>query len=143
MGGTGGGSIRINAQSLTIYGIISANGLPGLQDNISLTGSGGGSGGTISITAQKLLFSNASISANGGNGSLGGGGGGGGCIYISSNDNHSVINGSETITATGGTTSCSFNAQNGTVVYACLPGIVLSLYPFILLNETRLRFFRI
>src|SRR5262249_16822255 len=53
---------------LTLDGLLSANGGAGLQDD-----SGGGSGGSIYVTAGKLLGS-GNISANGGSGGLYGGG---------------------------------------------------------------------
>ena len=63
-------------------GIISAEGNPAL-----VSGCGGGSGGSLWLSAGKLLGA-GTISANGGSGGLpGGGGGGGGRIAVYSNTN--------------------------------------------------------
>jgi hypothetical protein len=77
-GGEGGGAIRLQVGgALTIDGQLSADGHDGLQDN-----SGGGSGGSIWITANSLAGSGI-IEANGGAGEFyQGGGGGGGRIAI-------------------------------------------------------------
>jgi hypothetical protein len=77
-GSEGGGAIRLNVgRTLTVDGQLSANGDWGIQDN-----SGGGSGGSIWVTAGTLV-GNGQITADGGEGELfGGGGGGGGRIAI-------------------------------------------------------------
>ncbi len=77
-GSSGGGALRMSVLgTLNVTGNISANGSAGAQDN-----SGGGSGGSIWITAG-TLSGTGSILANGGAGaSFGGGGGGGGRIAI-------------------------------------------------------------
>ena len=82
-GSEGGGSIRLNVGGvLTVDGQLSANGNWGLQDN-----SGGGSGGSIWVTAGTLA-GNGQITADGGEGELyGGGGGAGGRIAIYSHAN--------------------------------------------------------
>jgi hypothetical protein len=74
----GGGAIRLNVGGiLTVNGRLTANGNPGLQDS-----SGGGSGGSIWVTAGALA-GNGYISADGGAGDyFGGGGGGGGRIAL-------------------------------------------------------------
>jgi hypothetical protein len=79
----GGGVIRLNVSgSLTVGGSISANGDDGFID-----GSGGGSGGSIWITAESFSGFGA-VTANGGVGeSSEGGGGGGGRIAIYANTN--------------------------------------------------------
>ena len=70
---SGGGVIRIVANdSLTIDGLVTADG----QESKSNT-SGGGSGGSISLTSQKMT-GNGIVSASGGNGHANGGGGGAG-----------------------------------------------------------------
>jgi hypothetical protein len=82
-GSAGGGAVRLSVGGiLNLDGTISANGDYGWQDN-----SGGGSGGSIWISASS--FSGAGLlSAFGGNGDLwNGGGGGGGRIAICSPTN--------------------------------------------------------
>ena len=77
IGGAGGGAIRLNVTGvLQVNGLISAAGGPGLTGN-----GGGGSGGTISLTAGTLSGSGR-IAANGGAGNSLGGGGGGGRVAI-------------------------------------------------------------
>jgi hypothetical protein len=82
-GSQGGGAIRLNVGGvLTVDGQFSANGNWGLQDN-----SGGGSGGSIWVTAGTLA-GNGQITADGGEGELyGGGGGAGGRIALYSRAN--------------------------------------------------------
>ena len=82
-GSEGGGAIRLNVGGvLTVDGQLSANGDWGFQDN-----SGGGSGGSIWVTAGTLA-GNGQITADGGEGELyGGGGGGGGRIALYSQAN--------------------------------------------------------
>jgi hypothetical protein len=82
-GSEGGGAIRLNVGgTLVVDGQLSANGDPGLQDN-----SGGGSGGSIWVTAGTLA-GDGQITANGGEGELyGGGGGAGGRIALYSHAN--------------------------------------------------------
>ncbi len=77
-GSDGGGALHLSVfGTLNVNGNISANGNQGLQDD-----SGGGSGGSVWITAG-TLSGNGNISAFGGNGVLyGGGGGSGGRIAI-------------------------------------------------------------
>jgi hypothetical protein len=72
IGGAGGGAVRLNViGTLQVDGLISAAGGPGMTPS-----AGGGSGGTISLTAGTFAGS-GKIAANGGAGnSLGGGGGG-------------------------------------------------------------------
>jgi hypothetical protein len=91
LGGAGGGRVRINVKNtLTVNGDIIANGEDGEFTPACLgdtCGSGGGSGGSIWITA-KIFQGSGTIKANGGNGgglwfnvSNPGGGGGGGRVY--------------------------------------------------------------
>ena len=77
-GSDGGGALRLSVVgSLNVDGNVSANGNPGAQDD-----SGGGSGGSVWITAGALSGA-GNIAAMGGSGApLGGGGGGGGRIAI-------------------------------------------------------------
>jgi hypothetical protein len=74
----GGGALRLGVLgTLNVTGNLSANGVAGAQDN-----SGGGSGGSVWITAG-ALSGTGNISANGGASvPFGGGGGGGGRIAI-------------------------------------------------------------
>jgi hypothetical protein len=83
VGGAGGGAIRLMiGGSAHIDGVISANG-----QNAMLSRSGGGSGGSIWITAQ-TISGTGTITAHGGNGEpIHGGGGGGGRIAIYSDTN--------------------------------------------------------
>jgi hypothetical protein len=82
-GSEGGGAIRLSVGGiLTVDGQISADGEPGLQDN-----SGGGSGGSIWVTAGTLAGI-GQFTADGGAGELyGGGGGAGGRIALYSHAN--------------------------------------------------------
>lgn len=77
-GSDGGGAVRMSvAGTFTVDGLLSADGNPGLQDN-----SGGGSGGSIWVSARAFT-GKGWVSANGGSGELyNGGGGGGGRIAI-------------------------------------------------------------
>lgn len=74
----GGGAIRLTVGgSLMVNGVIGANGNVGLEDD-----AGGGSGGSVWLTAGALAGA-GTITADGGAGELyGGGGGGGGRIAI-------------------------------------------------------------
>jgi hypothetical protein len=103
----GGGAIRLNVTgALSVAGIISANGNNGIID-----GSGGGSGGSIWITA-KSLAGNGSVTANGGMGeSSEGGGGGGGRIAIYAGTN--LFAGA--LFASGG--EGAFPGQDGTIYF--------------------------
>src|ERR1039458_54136 len=75
--GVGGGAIRMNVTgALLINGRVSANGGSGLGPN-----KGGGSGGSVWLTAGTLAGL-GTISANGGAGNGQGGGGGGGRIAL-------------------------------------------------------------
>jgi len=81
-GGAGGGAVRLSVfETLVLNGVISANGTDGVAPH-----SGGGSGGSVWITAGTLIGSGV-ISANGGAGNGLGGGGGGGriAVYYTSN----------------------------------------------------------
>jgi hypothetical protein len=93
-GGAGGGGLKLTVtHTLSLGGVISANGAPGVG-----LGGGGGAGGSISITAG-TLSGGGFISANGGSGQLPyGGGGGGGLILLSAAKNQ--FNGS--LSAHGG-----------------------------------------
>jgi hypothetical protein len=101
----GGGAVHLTVDgSLTLNGNVSANGNDGYLD-----GSGGGSGGSIWITAN-TLSGNGSLSANGGMGeSYEGGGGGGGRIAIYTGTNLFAGN----ISALGG--DGAYPGANGTI----------------------------
>ena len=81
-GGSGGGKVTINAGgTLTVDGVLSANGTNGGAASVYLAywSGGGGSGGSVHLQSQTLAGSGV-ISATGGNGgwsNLAGGGGGG------------------------------------------------------------------
>ena len=83
-GGAGGGQINLTiGGALVLDGQISANGAAGLN-----VASGGGSGGSVSITAPSVSGA-GSISANGGVGENSDGGGGGGgriALFFTTND---------------------------------------------------------
>ena len=90
-GGNGGGSIWINVANLfNLSGTIEAKGSNSKSTEGVTYGSGGGSGGSISITLGQVIgTSQALISVQGGNGTYGGGAGGGGILYsaiLQSND---------------------------------------------------------
>jgi hypothetical protein len=120
-GSDGGGAIRLTVPgTLTLAGQVSANGNPGLADD-----SGGGSGGSIYISAG-IFKGNGSISANGGAGQLySGGAGAGGRIAIYSRTN----NFSGQTTADGG--FGYFDGQDGSIFLsgAIPPPAVISQSP--------------
>jgi hypothetical protein len=82
-GGRGGGIIWIHtSQHLNVDGIIEAKGSDSSTSQQSTYGSGGGSGGAISITTAFINGTAKSLfTVDGGRGKRGGGGGGGGWIY--------------------------------------------------------------
>ncbi len=125
-GSEGGGAIRLNVGGvLTVDGQLSANGDWGFQDN-----SGGGSGGSIWVTAGTLV-GNGQITADGGDGELfGGGGGAGGRIAIYSQAN--VFAGQVSASGGGG----DFPGGAGSIFYSAnLPLQVLSHSPVGIVNN--------
>lgn len=109
-GSEGGGAVRIMVGgTLTLDGSISANGNPGIQDD-----SGGGAGGSVWVSAGRLIGAGL-VSATGGDGDLfGGGGGGGGRIAIYSPTNQfsgsfNVLGGSGANNGLSGTLFISTN----------------------------------
>jgi len=120
-GGNGGGRIRLNVSgTLALEGGIYANGSSG-QDT-SRDG-GGGSGGSIWITAD-TLNGNGQIRANGGTGHNNGGGGGGGRIALEVvNDNFNGV-----ITASPGT-GANPQAGIGTIIPGDLFGVAQTAVP--------------
>lgn len=121
-GSDGGGALRLSVGAgLYLDGTISADGNMGLQDD-----SGGGSGGSVWISASQISGGGA-ITANGGNGDLYGGGGGSGgriAIYSPANTYTGLV------TMVGGA-GANFG-QDGTlyVSNSFLPFQVLSSSPF-------------
>ncbi len=105
-GSHGGGAIRLNVGGiLGVDGQLSAEGEEGLEDN-----SGGGSGGSVWVSAG-FLTGNGLVAADGGEGELyGGGGGAGGRIALYSRTN--VFFGLTSVTGAVG----DFSGGNGTVV---------------------------
>ena len=86
-GGNGGGSIKLNANSIAINGTISANGGSGTTTPNWSFGCGGGSGGGILINGtfvsiKGTIISNGGSGSSGGQNGYGGGAGGGGRIKI-------------------------------------------------------------
>ncbi|HVY48352.1 MAG TPA: putative metal-binding motif-containing protein [Minicystis sp.] len=81
VGGQGGGHIILRAVTVTVNGMVLADG----KSRSVVTGApGGGSGGVIEIHAHEILGS-GTLSAHGGNGTMGvqyGGGGAGGVILL-------------------------------------------------------------
>ncbi|MDD5687086.1 MAG: hypothetical protein PHE88_04555 [Elusimicrobia bacterium] len=84
-GGTGGGAVKITANTLTVNGVITANGTNGGDGSYGGNWpAGGGSGGSVYINAN-IVIGTGTITANGGsdsNRSERGCGGGGGRIAI-------------------------------------------------------------
>ena len=125
-GSEGGGAIRLNVGGvLTVDGQLSANGNWGLQDN-----SGGGSGGSIWVTAG-MLAGNGQITADGGEGELyGGGGGAGGRIAV-----YSQANFFAGLTSVFGGEG-DFQGADGSIFYSTnLPLQVLSHTPVGIINN--------
>jgi hypothetical protein len=119
-GSEGGGAIRLSVGGvLTVNGALTADGDAGLQDN-----SGGGSGGSIWISASTLAGSGW-ISASGGSGELyGGGGGAGGRIAI-----YSPANSYTGVVFTAAAPGANFG-QSGSVFESDLPAFqVTSQFP--------------
>ncbi len=91
-GGAGGGVVKLSGTTVTINGVLSANGQAGTHGcgGIPVNAGGGGSGGGIMVSAT-TISGNGSITANGGNGGnggstcSGGGGGGGRVLLVSQN----------------------------------------------------------
>ena len=112
-GSEGGGALRMDvAGTINVDGGISANGNPGFQDN-----SGGGSGGSIWITANNVTGS-GTISADGGEGELYGGAGGAGGRVAIYQPNHSYhTNTFLGVASAFGADGASFG-DDGTVLFA-------------------------
>ncbi len=107
--GAGGGAMRlVITGTMTINGVVSANG--GNAESSNVYPSGAGAGGSVYITVGTLAGSGI-FSANGGTGIYGGGGGRVAVYYTSS-----TFSGSPVATANGGTSSSTNPGQPGTVV---------------------------
>lgn len=113
-GGAGGGAVRLIAGgTLTVNGIIVANGVNGTANN-----SGGGSGGSIFLSAQSFAGV-GSLAANGGSGEwVDGGGGAGGRIAVYRSQNS--FTGTLTVDGAGG----SARGENGTIHQAEAPTVI-------------------
>ncbi|MGI6103244.1 MAG: DUF2341 domain-containing protein [Patescibacteria group bacterium] len=121
VGGSGGGAIRLDVQgTIELNGEISANGEDGTGSGTY--GSGGGSGGSIWITAGTLT-GGGTIAANGGDGRDGDwdGGGGGGRIAIHYTTNNGFDFTNVTATLGGG----GLNAGENGTTYALANGHLL------------------
>jgi hypothetical protein len=126
-GGRGGGVVVIRAATVTVDGMILADGAPGIS--YGGVGTGGGAGGFIAIDASELLGTGL-LSAKGGAGGEGysgsGGGGGGGVIQISVGK--ALINGMPLWDISGGSTGTG----TGTGTETCadgMPGIAPDVEP--------------
>ena len=110
-GAAGGGAVHlIVSGTLTVNGIISANGVPP-----STTG-GSGAGGSVYLQASELAGA-GSITANGGSGQQNGAyGGGGGRVAVYYNSTNSSFTGFASSTASGGNGSFSPGAT-GTAAF--------------------------
>ncbi|EQC50842.1 putative lipoprotein [Bacteriovorax sp. DB6_IX] len=104
-GGSGGGAIKISADTMILNGTLSANGGNGNYYN-NYTGSGGGAGGSIWLNATNSITGSGTISANGGVAgnklNNGGGSGSGGRIAIYQTNNTYGFVGSVTVSGGGG-----------------------------------------
>ncbi|UYL09042.1 hypothetical protein B9G69_000440 [Bdellovibrio sp. SKB1291214] len=107
--GAGGGAIKLNvAGTLTVSGIITANGGAAGASSGGMA-SGGGAGGSIWINAGTLAGAGA-IRANGGAGvSTYSGGGGGGLVAVY----YGTSSYTGAVTANGGTSSANMTGVNG------------------------------
>lgn len=114
-GGAGGGYLKLVADDLELYGVVSSTGGSGGSAwcyGCSYNGGGGGSGGSVIIETLKL-HGTGSIIANGGNSSpYGGGGGSGGRLFVHSSDVSAYFG---KISAWGG--KGSQNGGAGTLVF--------------------------
>jgi len=125
-GSEGGGALRLSVGGLlTVDGLVSAEGHPASQDS-----AGGGSGGSVWVTAGTLAGAGR-FAADGGAGDLygGGGGGAGGRIALYSPANFflgqsSVVGGSGDFAGASGTVFVSNNVAPLQVVSSSPSGIV-------------------
>lgn len=115
--GSGGGTISLAARTVNVTGSVHANGDPGsvgtsgcgAANVVTLAGSGGGSGGGITIAGINVTLASNAVQARGGkggNGSGGGGGGAGGIVKVKS----PVLSGAPSTTGGGrGDSLCPLN----------------------------------
>ena len=85
-GGNGGGAVLITAGTLNLNGLISANGINGINGTSDPAAGGGGSGGSVNLNVTNLTGT-GTLQANGGNGAPSvffgpGAGGSGGRVAI-------------------------------------------------------------
>ena len=115
-GGAGGGAVLLRVGgTLTLDGLISANGVAGAPEPYYGTGGGGGGGGTININAAALAGTGV-LRANGGGGtSVGGSGGGGGRIALNVTQSHAASLSIAALSGNGGG-STGINGGAGTIV---------------------------
>ncbi len=126
IGGAGGGAAHLIVNhTLTVDGIISANGLEGGQ---SFGGAGGGAGGSIWIQT-KVIDGDGTIRANGGNGGEliwggypDGGGGAGGriALYAQTDTFNGAIQAVGGLCRIGGASECS-DGDDGSIFYVKTP----------------------
>jgi uncharacterized repeat protein (TIGR01451 family) len=108
--GAGGGAVRLDVDSLTVNGFITADGTDGIfASGVNLYG-GGGSGGSVLINAKTIAGSGV-IRTNGGYGRYGAGGGGRLAVYY---ENSSFTGLTQAKGGTGITTADY--GQDGTVI---------------------------
>lgn len=104
-GGVGGGAVILAVGgTLTLNGVVSANGTDG-QPGAGPSGGGGGAGGSINLSAS-VLTGNGTLRANGGSTASGGGSGAGGRIALSASTSNSFTGTANALAGVGG-------AQNG------------------------------
>lgn len=123
LSGRGGGLIAIEARgSMTINGVVTANGEPWGSQTVYNTRSGG-SGGGIHLRCDKLLGSGAGIiRANGGTSGGSDGAGGGGRVAIWRVEGDELLFATSAAKGTGGYAAggVSTMSQDGTVVWGML-----------------------
>jgi hypothetical protein len=134
-GSDGGGALRVSVGgTLTVNGSLSANGNFGWQDD-----SGGGSGGSVWISASALA-GGGNISASGGDGDLYNGGGGGGgriAIYAPTNNftgTNNISGGDGAVEGQSGTLYLSSVLAGCQVVSQSPVGIISNTVSFVDLN---------
>ncbi|MEK7743029.1 MAG: hypothetical protein AAB578_01460, partial [Elusimicrobiota bacterium] len=118
-GSPGGGLIRIDADTATVNGLISADG--SAAQNTCFAGGGGGSGGAVLLRAG-YLYGGGSVTVQGGLGGwgtlYGGGGGAGGRLAIRvSRENYARIGVSSTAGGPGPSVAPGGSGETGTVFF--------------------------
>lgn len=97
----GGGIVSIEASRFMQNGVITSSGGFNTSTTISISMSGGGSGGSVFIKSSSMTGS-GTIQANGSPGRNGGGGGGGGRIMYDAQDNYDISPYTGTFFTSGG-----------------------------------------